>query len=64
MTGEKMFSSYEKNKDSQDAITFRDESQGKVKSLGKTAITTEHFISNIFLVELLVYNLLSFSQLC
>jgi hypothetical protein len=33
-----MFSSYEKNKDSQDAITLRDESQGKVKGLGKIVI--------------------------
>jgi hypothetical protein len=64
MTGEKMFSSYEKNKDSQDAITFRDGSQGKVKGLDKIAITTEHSISNVFLVESLDYNLFSISQLC
>jgi hypothetical protein len=32
--------------------------------LGKIAITTEHSISNVFLVELLGYNLLSVSQLC
>jgi hypothetical protein len=31
----KMFLSYERNKDSQDAITFGDGSQGKVKGLGK-----------------------------
>ena len=34
------------------------------KSLGKIAITTEHSISNVFLVESLGYNLLSVSQLC
>jgi hypothetical protein len=35
MTDEKkMFSSYEKNKDFQDAITFGDGSQGKIKGLG------------------------------
>jgi hypothetical protein len=61
MTGEKkMFTSYVKNKDSQD----RDENQGKVKGLGKIAITSEHSISNVFLVESLGYNLLSVSQLC
>jgi hypothetical protein len=65
MTGEKkMFTSYVKNKDSQDTIIFRDGNQGKVKGLGKIAITNEHSISNVFLVESLGYNLLSVSQLC
>jgi hypothetical protein len=32
--------------------------------LGKIAITNEHSISNVFLVELLGYNLLCVSQLC
>jgi hypothetical protein len=65
MTGEKkMFTSYVKNKDSQDMITFGDGNHGKVNGLGKIAITTEHSISNVFLVESLRYNLLSMSQLC
>jgi transposase InsO family protein len=65
MTGEKkMFTSYVKNKDSQDMIIFGDGNQGKVKGLGKIAITSEHSISNVFLVESLGYNLLSVSQLC
>jgi hypothetical protein len=65
MTGEKkMFTSYVKNKDSQDTIIFGDGNQGKVKGLGKIAITSEHYISNVFLVESLGYNLLSVSQLC
>jgi hypothetical protein len=52
MMGEKkMFTSYVKNKDSQDTIIFGDGNQGKVKGLGKIAITNEHSISNIFLVE-------------
>jgi hypothetical protein len=52
MTGEKkMFSSYVKNKDSQDSIIFGDGNQGKVKGLGKIAISSEHSISNVFLVE-------------
>jgi hypothetical protein len=62
MTGEKkMFSSYVKNKDSQDSIIFGDGNQGKVKGLGKIAISSEHSISNVFLVESLGYNLLSVS---
>jgi hypothetical protein len=65
MTGEKkMFTSYVKNKDYQDSIIFGDGNQGKVKGLGKIAITSEHSISNVFLVESLGYNLLSVSQLC
>jgi hypothetical protein len=62
MTGEKkMFTSYVKNKDSQDSIIFGDGNEGKVKRLGKIAITSEHSISNVFLVESLGYNLLSVS---
>jgi hypothetical protein len=65
MTGEKMmFTSYVKNTDSQDTIIFGDENHGKVKGLSKIVITTDHSISNVFLVELLDYNLLSVSQLC
>jgi hypothetical protein len=65
MTGEKkVFTSYVKNKDSQDMIIFGDGNHGKVKGLGKIATTTEHSISNVFLVESLGYNLLSVSQLC
>jgi hypothetical protein len=60
----KMFTSYVKNKDSQDSIIFGDGNQGKVKGLGKIAISSEHSISNVFLVESLGYNLLSISQLC
>jgi hypothetical protein len=62
MMGEKkMFTSYVKNKDSQDSIIFGDGNQGKVKGLGKIAISSEHSISNVFLVESLGYNLLSVS---
>jgi hypothetical protein len=35
-----------------------------VKDLGKIAISPDHFISNVFLVDSLYYNLLSVSQLC
>jgi hypothetical protein len=59
-----MFTSYVKNKDSHDTIIFGDGNQGKVKRIGKIAITTEHSIYNVFLVESLGYNLLFVSQLC
>jgi hypothetical protein len=59
-----MFSSYEKNDDPQRAITFEDGNQGLVKGLAKIAISSYHFISNVFLVDSLDYNLLSVSQLC
>jgi hypothetical protein len=65
MTGEKrMFSSYEKNDDPQRTITFGDRNQDLVKELGKIAISPDHSISNVFLVESLGYNLLYVSQLC
>jgi transposase InsO family protein len=65
MTGEKrMFSSYETNEDPQRMITFGDGNQGLVKCLGKIAISPDHSISNVFLVDSLDYNLLSVSQLC
>jgi hypothetical protein len=62
-TGEKVFS-YEKNDDPQRAIAFGDGNQGLVKGLGKIAISPDHSISNVFLVDFLDYNLLSVSQLC
>jgi hypothetical protein len=40
------------------------ENQGLVKGLGKIAISPDHSISNVFLVDCLDYNLLSVSQLC
>jgi hypothetical protein len=49
MTGEKkMFTSYVKKKDYQDSIIFGERNQGKVKGLGKIAISSEHSISNVF----------------
>jgi hypothetical protein len=37
---EKMFTSYIKHKDYHDTIIFGDKNQGKVKGIGKIAITT------------------------
>jgi hypothetical protein len=65
MTGERrMFTSLEKNDCSSYCITFSDNSQGQVLGIGKIAITTEHSISKVLLVESLDYNLLFVSQLC
>jgi hypothetical protein len=65
MTGERrMFTSFEKNECESDCITFGDNSQGQVFGFGKIAITTEHSISKVLLVESMNYNLLYISQLC
>jgi hypothetical protein len=65
ITGERrMFTPFVKNKYESDCITFGDNTQGQVLSFGKIAITTEHLISKVLLVESLDYNLLSVSQLC
>jgi hypothetical protein len=65
MTEERrMFTSFEKNNCKNDCITFGDNSQGQVLGFGKIAITTEHSISKVLLVESLDYNLLFVSQLC
>jgi hypothetical protein len=61
MMGEKhMFSSYVKNKNSQDTIIFGDGNQRTVKGLGKISITTSIQFP-MFLVDSLDYNMLSFS---
>jgi hypothetical protein len=59
-----MFISFKKNNCPSDCITFGDNSQCQVLGFGKIAITTEHSISKILLVESLDYDLLSISQLC
>jgi hypothetical protein len=65
MTGEKdMFTSFKENDYSNDTIMFDDNSEGKVLMYGKIAITTNHYISKVQLVDSLEYNLLSISQLC
>ena len=47
-----------------DSITFGDNGKGKVKGLGKIAISNDMSISNVLLVESLNFNLLSVAQLC
>jgi hypothetical protein len=65
MTGKRrIFTSFEKNDCKSDCTTLGDNSQDKVLGFDKIAITTEHLISKVLLVESLDYNLLSISQFC
>jgi hypothetical protein len=65
MTGNpQMFTSLDENVDEQDKITFGDNSKGKVKGLGKVAISNDLSISNVLLVAPLSFNLLLVGQLC
>jgi hypothetical protein len=61
---ERMFTSIDNECSECDKITFGDNSNGKVKGLGKIAISNDLSISNVLLVESLRYNLLSVAQLC
>jgi hypothetical protein len=66
MTGDmKMFTQMsEEDFSNYDSITFGDNRKGKVKGLGKIAISNDHSISNVLLVESLNFNLLFVAQLC
>jgi hypothetical protein len=66
MTGDsRMFNSInENNGNGVDSIIFGDNGKGKVKELGKIAISNDLSISNVLLVESLNFNLLSVAQLC
>jgi hypothetical protein len=65
MTGDpRMFASLEENGEYQEKITFGDNSKGKVKGLGKIAISNDHSLSNVLYVASLSFNLLSIGQLC
>jgi hypothetical protein len=44
--------------------SFRYGNQSHIKGLGKIVISSEHSISNVFLVDSLDYNMLSVFQLC
>jgi hypothetical protein len=66
MTGDsRIFNSINANENNGiDSITFGDNGKGKVKGLGKIAISNDLSISNVLLVESLNLNLLSVTQLC
>jgi hypothetical protein len=60
-----MFKSIDKSQNGGfDAITFSNNKRGKVKGLGKIAISNDMSIFNVLLVESLDFNLLSIAQLC
>jgi hypothetical protein len=65
MTGDsRMFNSIKSNNEECiQSITFGDNGKGKVKGLGKIAISNDLSISNVLLVESLNFNLLSVAQL-
>ena len=50
--------------DGYDIFIFGDNGKGKVKWLGKIAISNDLSIFNVLLVESLNFNLLSVAQLC
>jgi hypothetical protein len=65
MIGEKhMFTSFEQNDCPSDTVMFYDNSEGKVFGYDKIAITTDHSILKVLLINSLDYNLLYMSQLC
>jgi hypothetical protein len=66
MTGDsRMFNSINANKiNGIDSITFGNNRKGKVKVLGKIAISNYLSISNVLPVESLNFNILSVAQLC
>ena len=60
----RMFTSLDEEVDGQEKIIFGDNSNGKVKGLGKVAISNDHSIFNVLYVASLSFNLLSVGQLC
>jgi hypothetical protein len=66
MTGDsRMFNSINTNdSNGYDSIIFGGNGKGKVKGLGKIAISNDLSIFNVLLVESLNFNLLSVAQLC
>jgi len=65
MTGDPMmFSSLDNNVVGYSDIIFGDNSRGKVKGIGTIAISSDHSLSKVLLVDFLKFNLLSVTQLC
>jgi len=60
----RMFTSLDEDVDNQEKITFGDNSKGKVKGLGKIAISNDNSIINVLFVSSLSFNLLLVGQLC
>ena len=65
MTGDpKMFYSLDENVIGYSDIIFGDNSRGKVNGIGIIAISSDHSLSKVLLVDSLKFNLLSVTQLC
>ena len=45
-------------------VIYADNSKGKVNGIGKVAISENHSLSNVMLVNQIGYSLMSVSQLC
>jgi hypothetical protein len=56
-----MFTTFKENNCPNDIITFGENSEGNVLRYGKIAITIDHSISKVLLIDSLDYNLLSVS---
>jgi len=54
-----MFTSLDEDVDNQEKITFGHNSKGKVKGLGKVAISNDNSITNVLYMQSLSFNLLS-----
>ena len=65
MTGDlMMFLSLDDNVIGYSDIIFGANSRGKVKEIGTIAISSDHSLSKVLLVDSLKFNLLSVTQLC
>ena len=65
MTGDPMmFSSLDENVIGYSDIIFGDNSRGKIKGVGTIAISNDHSLAKVLLVDSLKFNLLSVTQLC
>jgi hypothetical protein len=63
MTGDsRMFNSLKSNDSGINSITFDDNNKGDVKALGRIAISNDHNISIVLLVEKLNFNLWFFGS--
>ena len=59
-----MFSSLEHYDTHKESIVYGDNSKGDVIRMGNIAISNDNSLSNVYLVESFIYNLLSISQIC
>jgi hypothetical protein len=62
--GKELFTSFEPYDEPVEKIVYGDNSKGEVIGHGKIAVSNDHSISNVYLVDSLGYNVLSVSQLC